>query len=216
MILVSACLLVWFLGTWAEAAGQPSFAKYHKLTGEEQKCYDGTQAGFYIDDRGSQDWIVYLQGGAYCAWASKCEDLRRQANHRWKFSSSTWDQEKMELAGILSPHPEDNPTFSSYNAIYVPYCSQDLWIGSTSLILSSKTKRVRVHFRGKNIFQGVIAELIGNYGMASAASIVLSGRSAGGVGVQQHKRWRQSLQAMPHGVPPSLFTPLSWRLVCAK
>uniref|UniRef100_A0A9J7XCC0 Uncharacterized protein n=2 Tax=Cyprinus carpio TaxID=7962 RepID=A0A9J7XCC0_CYPCA len=79
--------------------------------------------------------------------------------------------------GILSSQPEENPHWWNANTVFVPYCSSDVWSGSTA-----KTDQNDYAFMGSQIIQEVIKELV-TKGLDGAKVLLLAGSSAGGTGV---------------------------------
>jgi len=74
--------------------------------------------------------------------------------------------EKKSLIGIFS-------SLKQYNIIYAPYCSSDLWSGS-----SNKT-----HSHGHDIFHAIFDDLNSNKDFQQAKQIIFTGYSAGGLGL---------------------------------
>ena len=151
-------------------------------------------------------WVVHLQGGGGCSSEAECKD-------RWCGSgfytaanmSNDWDRdgvpdrpEQAWSGGISSPLPAND--FATWNHVYVPYCSSDLWVGrADDVALGSFT----VHARGHAILHAVRMMLRKNNpnigwqaadgneiaDIDSADEILLSGTSAGGYGVLQNGDW---------------------------
>ncbi len=87
----------------------------------------------------------------------------------------------MEEGGFFSSDCEENPHFCEANLIFAHYCSSDIWSGDTSTAFNGAT----IIFKGKNIVEELFTQLLGKYSaMENASMIVLSGASAGGLGVQ--------------------------------
>ncbi|XP_054849645.1 palmitoleoyl-protein carboxylesterase notum2-like [Eublepharis macularius] len=147
-----------------------TFLKNTKVT-----CNDGTTAGYYIrEQRNSKRWIIFLEGGWCCYNTETCDG--RHKNTRRLTSSSEWPQTR-KGTGILSAHVEENPYWWSANAVFVPYCSSDIWIGTLP-----KSRQVPYAFMGSLIIQEVIKDLVPK-GMKQAKVLLLAGSSAGATGV---------------------------------
>ncbi|XP_020292633.1 palmitoleoyl-protein carboxylesterase notum1 isoform X2 [Pseudomyrmex gracilis] len=137
-------------------------------------CNDGSQAGFYLrKSHGSKRWIMFLDGGWYCYDNRTCRSRWMRARHL--MTSTQWPETR-DVGGILSMHPNENPHFWLANHVFVPYCTSDIWSGS------SRGRDGMFSFMGAEIVTQVIRDLV-PLGLESANSFLLSGSSAGGTGV---------------------------------
>jgi len=138
-------------------------------------CNDGSSAGYFIrKSYGSKRWIVFLEGGWYCYDKRSCES--RWSRLRGFMTSKMWPDTR-QVNGILSPDPEENPYWWNANHVYVPYCSSDSWSGSSPAGSTS-----RFAFMGSVILMEVIRDLL-PHGLLNASKLMLTGSSAGGIGV---------------------------------
>ena len=77
----------------------------------------------------------------------------------------------------------------------VPYCSSDLWLGKKSTHRNGSFDFVNdpsvdnFSFKGHTIFRSVFKDLHKNYNISFSEEIVVSGSSAGGIGVLNHALW---------------------------
>lgn len=90
----------------------------------------------------------------------------------------------------------ENPMFSEYNHVLIPYCSSDLWLGDDKRNMSpsfrfdpNESDSIQFTFRGSVIFQGTVADLLSQHKLGEAEEIVFIGSSAGGIGVMNHIKW---------------------------
>ena len=94
----------------------------------------------------------------------------------WRFSSSSADSEwEVEGTDLLSTNPLENPLFSEYNHVLLPYCSSDLWIGSSNnsrkfsgnhtFIYDPMSETNQFTFRGAAIFRSVILDVLSQHGL---------------------------------------------------
>ncbi|XP_023965428.2 palmitoleoyl-protein carboxylesterase notum2-like isoform X3 [Chrysemys picta bellii] len=83
----------------------------------------------------------------------------------------------LEGTGILSSHMEESPHWWNANAVFVPYCSSDIWSGTLP-----KSRQADYAFMGSLIIQEVIKDLVPK-GIKQAKVVLLAGESAGGTGV---------------------------------
>jgi hypothetical protein len=149
-------------------------------------CNDGSPAGYYVRrsaNPDSREWVVHLQGGGGCYSLATCDE--RGLGNRLT-SSDNWPDVWVE-SGIFSQSPELNPDFYDFNHVYVPYCSSDYWAGNR--VASPATANWA--FFGRNIFDAAITDLSNPAvtdapTLAEADTLLLSGGSAGGLGVFHH------------------------------
>ena len=79
---------------------------------------DGSEAVFYLSrNRDSRHWVVQLQAGGSCRTYNSCL-LRSKGS----FGSSTSYADVLTGTFLASDDPHDNPMFSQWNKVYVPYC----------------------------------------------------------------------------------------------
>jgi len=126
---------------------------------------DGSIASYYIH-RTKNDhsrWLIYFDGGWFCYSEESC-------HYRGLFSpdltSSRNLNEERSFIGIFS-------SLRQFNIIYVPYCSSDLWSGSSNIS----------HSHGHDIFQAVFQHLNEQKRFENAKQILFAGFSAGGLGL---------------------------------
>jgi hypothetical protein len=80
-------------------------------TGDGPLCLDGSEYRMATYDQGSDELVIFLQGGGACST---------------KFCSATQSAETgIPQVGILDPDREDNPV-KSWNQVYLPYCDGGL------------------------------------------------------------------------------------------
>lgn len=130
-------------------------------------------------------------------------------------SSMRYDQH-VEGRDLLSGNSTQNPLFHNFTRVLVPYCSQDAFLADRNNpmdlppdYLVSNTNFDATEdadnfvYKGKVIFYSVIEELIENHGLADASRLVLSGSSAGGIGVLNNLDWvEQTLQERTNSSRP--------------
>ncbi|XP_043924156.1 palmitoleoyl-protein carboxylesterase NOTUM [Protopterus annectens] len=163
--------------------------KLHFLENTSVTCNDGTPAGYYLkESKGSKRWLLFLEGGWYCFNKENCD--ARYNSMRRLMSSNEWAPTRTGT-GVLSSQPEENPHWWNANMVFIPYCSSDVWSGS-----SMKSDKYGYAFMGALIIEEVVKELV-NKGLDSAKVLLLAGSSAGGTGVLLNMdRVADQLQAM--------------------
>ena len=162
---------------------KPGFT-HHYLRNALQKgavCLDGSIPVFFFRKGfgdGLRNWIVYLQGGAWCD--SKVSCLERAGTN---LGSSRYTNEVSNPAGLLSADYRDNPAFFNWNVVYLPYCDGASFAGNRSDAV--KVNGNTLYFRGKRILDAAMDDLLEG-GLQHAREVVLSGTSAGGLAVMLH------------------------------
>jgi hypothetical protein len=99
---------------------------------------------------------------------------------------STWDKFGWWLC---DDNPDTNPELYGYHHVWLPYCSGDLWSGQkltpTALPMPTGynyTENVSVYFSG-HLILGAALEVLDDLGLDDAELIIVSGNSAGGIGM---------------------------------
>jgi O-palmitoleoyl-L-serine hydrolase len=142
-------------------------------------CNDGTPGVYYLRNgfgSGAKRWVILLQGGFPCDVSEGCNGTSHGTPPTITYN-----------VGLLSDNATYNPDFYNANTVEVPQCSSDLWSGNRFEPSGSHPQ-----FRGRNIFQNVIAELMaksGNNLLSPGTEILLAGASSGGIGVMVHLDW---------------------------
>jgi hypothetical protein len=173
-------LIIYFL-----CALNPSQAaiNYTGLDDTYARCLDGTLSGYYYEPSkdhsdNSNRWVFYLQGGGECDREDSCKyQLNTALGSSKYFPTSYSDSSSWYFA---SGYCANNPNFCGWNHVNVPYCSQDLHSGTVTV---PTNKTWGLYFSGHLIFEAVLNDLEKKYNLLSATDIVLSGASAGGIGV---------------------------------
>ncbi len=151
-------------------------------------CNDGTAAAYAIrpgSGAAANRWVILLQGGDNCYDQASCS---ARAAGKPALISSTPYRSNPDLApqmdGVQSSSPSTNPDFYDATQVQALYCSSDYWSGAKSGAGTfNPNDDATWNFQGRAILSAVIADLEQNYGLSSASEILLTGESAGGVGV---------------------------------
>jgi hypothetical protein len=175
----------------AGAASAPVVRVLPAATYPDAVCNDGTQA-YYVfrpgTGAGVNRWILYLEGGGYCATDAECAERYRDTPHYMTSSYVTDGQtyKASPLEGIKSADPKQNPDFYDANYVQLVYCSSDAWSGDVAAD-ATQPATVATHwaYRGRTIVTSVIADLKANRGLSSATEVLVAGSSAGGIGTLQ-------------------------------
>lgn len=108
-------------------------------------CADGSPGTFFMaTNASSSDYVFFLQGGEVsCA-------------HNPTLCAQDEDEtipallsmyEFLEGDGLLSGDPSANTRFSTYNRIFVPYCSMDMFL------LGTESDDGELQFRGRHLLE---------------------------------------------------------------
>ncbi len=117
--------------------------------------------------------MISLEGGGECVTKRSCT---ARANTTIG-SSKEWYKNR-GLWGLQSDDANTNP-FATWNQVFVPYCSGDLFFG---LDESSNERAWGLQFSGFQSLKAVLSELIKRHKFGNAQHILYSGESAGGIG----------------------------------
>jgi hypothetical protein len=139
-----------------------SFIRISLIDYPQARCMDNTIASYYIRlaNNTQSRWLIYFDGGWFCYSDESCE-FRRQYSP--DLITSTNLNTKKFFTGIFS-------SLKQFNIIYAPYCSSDLWSGSSNT----------THSHGYDIFHAIFHHQ--NY-LPHAKQIIFTGFSAGGLGL---------------------------------
>lgn len=157
---------------------------FQRVLMKDSKCNDGSPAAYYIAaNASSPNFVVWLQGGGICQSEDDCKNrplnLRSSKGYAPTFTPSP------ESMGMLANDPSVNPDLFTWNRVFVPYCSGDVWGGqlpdATNPFTDSGSDWT-AFFHGHRIVANVVDELFEKHDAASAEKAVLTGCSAGGIG----------------------------------
>ena len=148
------------------------------------KCMDGSPGGYYFAaNTSSNSWIIELEGGGECASKKLCDTRKGTA-----LFSSNYFKESLNF-GAINTDDATNPKFRQFNRVFIPYCSQDLWTGQR---VTATEETYGYYFAGHLILEAVLNELDTLSHLKKATNIILTGESAGGIGVWPNVDWLAS------------------------
>ncbi|CBJ30870.1 conserved unknown protein [Ectocarpus siliculosus] len=127
----------------------------------------------------SSDYIFFLQAGSVsCAHdATLCE---RQIEGAEIITTGS-EREVILGHNLLSGDAAENALFSTFNRVYVPHCTADMFL------LDTQSDDGQLQFRGRALLEETISVVLSN--ATQNASVVLGGSTAGGVGAFNAARW---------------------------
>ncbi|KAL9989249.1 hypothetical protein ACROYT_G003778 [Oculina patagonica] len=145
-------------------------------TNRNALCLDGSEAVFYLSrNPESKHWVVQLQAGGSCGTYDSCLDRSKGS-----FGSSKNYSDFMTGTFVASDDPAENPMFSSWNKVFVPYCSGDVFVGRRGKNKNGHGMNMFGHF----IVKAVFLQLIEDYRInRSGTKILFGGASSGGLGM---------------------------------
>ncbi|MCP4842723.1 MAG: vtpJ-therm [Halieaceae bacterium] len=132
--------------------------------GDGPLCLDGSEYRMATYDQGSDELVIFLQGGGAC-WSTLC-------------SATQSAETGIPQVGILDPDREDNPV-KSWNQVYLPYCDGGLHASDADNDYdgdgSPETRQRGLHNLSASLDVAVNA-------FPSPSRILLTGASAGAYG----------------------------------
>ena len=174
--------------SFSHTAGTSGVAHYHKVNTtvaahKAAVCNDGSPGVYTVRagyGGGAHRWVIFLEGGGSCQTADECNArgmslMSSNAITDGAINATVFD-------AIRSSNATDNPDFYDANFVQIEYCSSDGWTGAAA---AQNVDASNVHhwaFQGRAIIAAVIDEL-STYGLAAGDEVLLTGGSAGGVGV---------------------------------
>ena len=139
--------------------------------------------------------LQLLTGGGNCATYQDCQD--RKASNLGSANASFYcdnlnDVDPVSDGALLSNHTLKNPFFHHAHKVYLPYLTGDAHLGMrTESYVDDNNGDWECYFSGALNFQHIIQHLKNNSGLDQATHILLTGSSAGGVGVFGLAEWLQ-------------------------
>lgn len=166
------------------------------------QCLDHTPAGYYIRKQDPHKWVIFLEGGGLCVTPFDCikraKDSPYGSSKNWP-SNQTPHQDRYMMT---TSHSELNP-FRNFSHVYVPYCSGDTWLGTSS---KHHADIFGLQMSGHLIIEAVVDRLLNLTTLPDATDVILSGTSAGGIGTFHHTDWLAERLAQvadaKHSKPP--------------
>ena len=174
----------------ASSTGHSVISRYEVVNASARNaiCLDGTPAGFYLNrNPSSSNWVIHLQGGSLCRTPGECQAALQSARGSSNGSACSLpgNDNNGGYASLGLPTQDDpslNPTFHTWNRVYVRYCTQDLWLGRRP----QATNPYGVNHVGHYVVEAVLQDLVTFHGLADSDVVLFGGTSAGAVGAQNH------------------------------
>jgi hypothetical protein len=132
--------------------------------GDGPLCLDGSEYTMATRDKGSDELVIFLEGGGAC-WSTLC-------------AATQSAQKGIPKAGILDPDLPGNPV-ASWNTVYLPYCDGGLHISDADSDSDGDGQNNRFQ-RGLHNLSASLDVAVQTF--PTPKRILLTGRSAGGFG----------------------------------
>jgi hypothetical protein len=155
-----------FLGMYTPMLSEPEGDTVNHFfgAGDGPLCLDGGEYTMSTRDQGSEDLVIFLQGGGAC-WSELC-------------AATTEASPGLVSAGIMDPNRENNPV-KDWNQVYLPYCDGGLF--SSDRDTDSDGDGVDDRFqRGLHNLSAALDVALANF--PAPRRILLTGSSAGAFG----------------------------------
>ncbi len=133
--------------------------------GDGPLCQDGTEYEVKSFDQGSENLVIFMQGGGAC-WSALCASFENV------------DDGPYVQAGILDPNLPDNPV-RDWNQVFIPYCDGGLHSSDAESDYDNDGIAERPQ-RGLHNMSAALDLAVMNF--PNPARIVLTGQSGGGYG----------------------------------
>ena len=159
-----------------------------KTTYPQAVCNDGTQGAYVLragQGAGVNRWVISLEGGSDCYDNTSCSSrAARSADLISTAPIASNPSLAPGMGGLLSQEASTNPDFYDANEVQIVYCSSDDWSGAkTGTGAFNANDDTTWNFQGRAILDAAIADLEANHGLNNATEVMLTGQSAGGLGV---------------------------------
>lgn len=141
-------------------------------------CLDGSPAGYYLSEGGSDTWVLFMEGGGACYAASGPASCWLRYNTSLG-SSTSWPAAAALSGNFFVRDCGANPAFCNASYVYVPYCTGDVHGGQRAAPVSAA---LPFQFSGHNNIRAIMDSLLNSTSLRNAAQLLVSGSSAGGFG----------------------------------
>ena len=135
--------------------------------GGDCQCSDGSEFSFWVRRADPEKVVLFLEAGGACFSAETCDPERDLY--------TTAVEEGPDRGGVFDFTDERNP-FAGYSAIYVPYCTGDVHLGTRT---TEYAPGLTVHHAGFANGTAALDRLAESF--PGAKEVVVMGQSAGSV-----------------------------------
>lgn len=219
LVILVLLLLVGVLSSAAQdslpAVGDLPEGEWTRIVpGGETVCALGTEYSFFVRPGSGEDLVIYFQGGGACWNDETCLGAYSVAPEDQRLYDDQVDVDEISrfTEGIFDYDNPENP-FADYDAVFVPYCSADVFAGDAEVEFQGPQGAYTVRFNGVNNARAVLNWTYENF--AAPSSIFLTGSSAGAYGSIYHAA---DIMTQYEGVPVTQLgdagvgvTPRAWQ-----
>ncbi|CAI5497743.1 unnamed protein product [Closterium sp. Naga37s-1] len=138
-------------------------------------CLDGSAPGFYYRKgygSGSDNWVLFFEGGAWCASPHACEYRARMHLGSTKHARSVGemlDRQNGSMQGMLSGNRTVNPDFYNWNAVYFIYCDGGSFSGHQDQPV--RFNGIPLYMRGRKVADLMVKHLMEKKGLGHAEKV---------------------------------------------
>jgi len=146
----------------------------------DARCIDGSRPAYYVrkgHGDGENKWVVHFEGGGWCYDYAQCADRKRLLVGSSRTYPACIEPDHMRF--YMSPSEAANPMMHNWNTVHVRYCDGSSYAGDATVVHEGEV----LYFRGRANRDSTILSLLTEHGMATASEVVISGCSAGALGV---------------------------------
>ncbi|CEM19426.1 unnamed protein product [Vitrella brassicaformis CCMP3155] len=200
----SVVLLVTMLGilvTTLIIAAMASGNK-HVTSGKHGSCLDGSPPAYHLSQgamRSIDKWLVHLSGGGWCT-LDQSEDTKFVTDHCALRATTPYGTSRLapnlvdmeESSAYFNRDAKANPLFHDWNYVWIWYCDGSSYSSNLKdkvVYTKEDGQPVDLYFKGHGLLVDIFEDLLENQGMNGATDVVISGCSAGGLGVLLNVDW---------------------------
>lgn len=148
-------------------------------------CADGSPAGIYREASSNSNTISEMNhvmvfiGGGVCMSEENC-NAKVESSEAFLLTSDFLPR-AVKGHTLLSKNATENPIASDFTRWLVPYCSQDLYLGSLDPSIERQLAR-----RGDDIFKAALKTMEDSFNNSTVDTLIVAGISAGSIGLMNH------------------------------
>jgi hypothetical protein len=168
----------------------------HMLPGPG-RCLDGTPGAYYLRPPltpqafPTKTFVIYHEGGGWCASDENCYERAQGDLGSSKNYPDLPPNRLPDTAGYEGADLFASRFFANATIAYAKYCDGGSWasFNTTPTYFNS----TRIYYMGRPMLDALFADLLENRGLATAAAVLYSGCSAGGLTAYMHLDYLRTL-----------------------
>ena len=146
------------------------------------RCMDGSMTGYFFRQGVPDTYVIFMEGGGGCSDEKTCKSWAKEKGSSKDFQRTS----SGDKWGVAVSNCTANPYFCNATTAVVPYCTGDGHQGNNTVASADTWGWI---FDGHTSFVAVVEELIKTRGLGDAKRVLLTGSSAGGMGVFHNLEW---------------------------